>query len=420
MSDPKRNSKPRSVVITGLGVVVRDAIGISEFSEWLATGGGIPDCPTQFDASRFRASKAYEINPERVCMSLNQAFERYGITSLSSSDIDCARYGLLAGIEALGQAGIFTKPEILVGCALATTSGGLMDRFYDALLDNKPTIDFLEQARPASTARIISETLGLVGPFSNFSCACVSSLGALSYAYMRVRNADAPVMLVGGSDRMREADFAGFNALRAMDRESCKPFDTNRRGMIIGDGAAMMVLEDEEHALARGAKPLVRLMDVALASDSHHITSPQPEGLTRAMLQALRHANVAPEAIGYVNCHGTGTPLNDAVETQALENVFGHVSPKPMISSTKGVTGHLLGSSGAIEAVITALSLARQNVPAMTTTEVPEDISFTLPIEEGPHPISTEYAMKNSLGFGGLNGSLIMQTMQPGDQSTCI
>lgn len=175
----------------------------------------------------------------------------------------------------------------------------------------------------------------------------------------------------------------------------------------------MMVLEDEEHALARGVKPLVRLISVALASDSHHITSPHPDGLTRAMQQALEHGGVTPDVIGYVNCHGTGTPLNDAAETQALTNVFEHVFPKPMISSTKGATGHLLGSAGSIEAVITVLSLLQQKVPTMASTDVPEDIPFSLPVQEGPHEISTEYAMNNSLGFGGLNGSLIIQTIQP-------
>ena len=183
--------------------------------------------------------------------------------------------------------------------------------------------------------------------------------------------------------------------------------------MVIGDGAAMLVLEEEEHARARGAQALARMVNVALASDSHHITQPMPDGLTHAMQTVLAQSGVGPGAIGYVNCHGTGTPQNDATEVVALENIFGGLDAKPVISSTKGATGHLLGSAGAIEAVITILALMQQAVPAMASTTTPEDIPFPLPTPDGPRDFAARYAMSNSLGFGGLNGSVIFEALTP-------
>lgn len=408
----------RTAVVTGMGVVARNAIGIPAFRQLLASGGTGPGRPRQFDASRFRAGKGYETDPVAVRQALGDALARRGPMAggrpVTEADMDCAGYGLLAAIEAIEQAGIAPAVMAKAGCSVATTSGGMMDRYTDALSENADTGPYETHVTPGSSAVVLAEVLGADGPLCSFSCACASSLGALSYALMRIRRGDAPVMIVGGTDRMREADFAGFNALRAMDRDLCRPFDVNRRGMMIGDGAAMLVIEDADHAARRGAVPLARMASVALATDSHHITCPKPEGLTRAMQQALHHAGLRPEAISYVNCHGTGTPINDEAEVIALETVFGGCAERPIISSTKGTTGHLLGSAGAIEAVATLLALRDREAPRMTTTSDPERIAFPLPLTAGGRALRTDFAMSNSLGFGGLNGSVIFERFHGG------
>ncbi|WP_149141611.1 beta-ketoacyl synthase N-terminal-like domain-containing protein [Gemmobacter caeruleus] len=396
-----------SVVITGIGVVVRDAMGLDAFADWLMPGGGLPDRPEHFDTSAFRAGNAYAVNPDRCATAL----ARLGLAGLlPESDRDCAAHGLLAAAEALAMAGLDDAAlRAACGCVMATTSGGMMDRFADAICAGDDGADYRLTAPPGATAEVLARQFGLQGPFASFSSACASSPAAFSYALSRVRRGDTPLMLVGGSDRMRAADFAGFNALRAMDRDSCRPFDQTRRGMVIGDGAAMLVIEDEAHALARGARPLARLREVGLALDAHHITHPSPDGLARAMRQALHRAGLAPDQIAYVNCHGTGTPVNDKTEVEALAAVFADESARPLISSTKGATGHLLGSAGAIEAVITILALRLGCAPAMATTAAPEPTRFPMPGPDGPAPFAGTFAMSNSLGFGGINSSLIFE-----------
>lgn len=402
----------RSVVVTGLGVVSRDITCLADFQRVLDHGGSEPEAPLQFDTERFRARRAHATDPDATQAALSAAIQSGRLPDLDAVERDCAGVGLLAALEALGHAGLDADTRRNMGCAVATTSGGLMDRFSDALDDNRSGDG--ELVTPGSAAQVFSKVFSLNGPVCAFSCACMSSLGALSYAMARVENGDTPLMLVGGSDRMREADFAGFNALRAMDRDRCRPFDKGRRGMMIGDGAAMLVIEDEAHARARGVPILARLAGIGLSADSHHITSPDSRGLTRAMQQALTMAGKRPDEIGYVNCHGTGTPLNDAAEAEALSNIFVEDAPRPVISSTKGATGHLLGSAGAIETIATILALNSGEAPVMGTTLDPEDISFRMPLPETDRKFDGSVAMKNSLGFGGLNGSLILERLTTG------
>ncbi len=399
----------RRIVVTGMGVVARDAAGIPAFAEWVMAGGGLPSLPAHFDTAPFRANNAYAVDPAPLLEETRVALLRQGAAGLSGADLDCALFGLLAAAEALEMAGLGPDQRGACGIALATTSGGMMDAFSDADLSGGDIAVFAETAAPSAAAEVMARAFGLHGPFAGFSCACASSPAAMSYALSRLRQGDAPMMLVGGSDRMRAADFAGFNALRAMDRDSCRPFDQSRKGMVIGDGAAILLLEDEDHALARGARPLARVLDSGIALDAHHLTHPNPDGLARAMQQALARAGLTPSDIAYVNCHGTGTPVNDKVEVEALASVFDDA--RPLISSTKGATGHLLGSAGAIEAIITILALQMRQAPAMATTATPEAHDFPMPGKDAPRPFSGTYAMSNSLGFGGINSSLIFQAI---------
>lgn len=403
----------RSVVITGVGVMTRDASNQSAFWDLLQTGARPPAPPKQFDTCRFRARNAFATDPDLlhdICADRVAAYRPLLKIKPTPEQMACAGHGLGATLEAIDQAGLSPEDLRLAGCAMATTSGGMMDDFITATFAETKTPAPLpnHHLAPASAAEILRETLGLQGPLCSFSCACVSSLAAISYAFSRIRHGDAPVMITGGSDRMREADFAGFNALRAMDRDSCRPFDTTRKGMMIGDGAAILVLEDETHATARGAQILARLTGLGLSSDSHHITSPNADGLIRAMQQALAQAGRSLNDIAYVNCHGTGTPLNDAAETKALTAVFAGQQQRPVISSTKGSTGHLLGTAGALETVATLLALRHGEAPVMASTLSPEDTGFPMPLPGTDRRLRGRIAMKNSLGFGGLNASLIL------------
>ncbi|MFZ5963416.1 beta-ketoacyl-[acyl-carrier-protein] synthase family protein [Thalassococcus sp. BH17M4-6] len=405
----------RSVVVTGLGVVACRATDIAAFHQILDTGGGAPEPPVQFDTGRFRSQNAYVADPDATRRAL-QVCEAYGLLdTMTDAELDCAGHGILAALQAVGQAGLDPLTLASAGCAIATTSGGMMDHYCDALEAGAPAQDMHGLVSPFSAGLVLQRIFGLTGPLCGFSCACVSSLGALSYAFARVQRGDAPIMLVGGADRMREADFAGFNALRAMDRDSCRPFDRTRKGMMIGDGSAILVIEDEAHAVARGATPLVRLTGMGLATDSHHITSPNPRGLTQAMKQALAQAGRTASEVSYVNCHGTGTPLNDAAEAEALSMVFAPRDPRPMVGSTKGSTGHLLGSAGALETVATILALLSGRAPIMATTLDPEDIAFDLPLRGADRGLAPGVAMNNSLGFGGLNASLIIELLTTGE-----
>ncbi len=401
----------RDVLITGIGVVTRDAIGVGKFADWMANGGGLPSSPAIFDAEKFRSSLAYLTDPASVHAALAERMRAFGTDPEAAPPLNCATYGLLATLEALAGAGLVAGDLENAGLALATTSGSAMDQFAEAYSEGlAPVDDVLQNLRPSSAAVAIARTAGLGGPFANFSCACASSAVAISYALSRVRSGDAPIMIAGGCDQVRRADFAGFNALRAMDREACRPFDMNRRGMMMGDGSAILILEDADHALARGAEPFARICGAGLTADAFHITAPDPSGISRAMRQAIADANVERDDVAYVNCHGTGTPANDSAELEAMSTIYGDSSIRPMISSTKGTTGHFLGTAAALEAVVSVLALQTRQVPPMASTISPVATQFPMPVHDAPTQFVGDVAMSNSLGFGGLNVSLIFKS----------
>lgn len=399
-----KQMKQKTVAVMGLGTLTRDAVGLSALWQHLLAGAALPAVPTHFDSAGFRSQHAYTVDPQALWQQVLQASwptdaERY-------QRLPCSGYGWLAAQEALQQAGIDETLRGQMGICMATTSGGTMDRFADSA-----AAEDTQYAALSGAAGLLAQLLHIGGPVSVFSCACISSVAAFSHAFERIRQGDTPLMLVGGCDQVREADFAGFNALRAIAPDACRPFDNQRKGMVMGDGAAMMVLEDLDHALARGATPLAIFRSCGLAADGHHLTAPIPDGLVRAMRQALRC--VGDERPGYINCHGTGTQANDSNELLAMQQVFGNEPSQLAISSTKSGTGHLLGSAGALEAVLSIKILLEQCVPPMATCPSPmSEMNFCMPGLAHSLPLSTAMVMSNSLGFGGLNGSLIFSHYQ--------
>jgi 3-oxoacyl-(acyl-carrier-protein) synthase len=405
----KKKINEKTVVVTGLGVLTRDAVGLLALWQYLMQGAALPGLPTHFCGAIFRSQHTYTVDPQELWQQVLAVSWPAGAELYQR--LPCAGYGWLAAQEALQQAGIDQPQCKQLGLSIATTSGGTMDRFA---VSGEPAD--AQYAALCGAASLLAELLHAEGPVSVFSCACISSVAAFSHAFERIRQGDTPLMLAGGCDQVREADFAGFNALRAIAPDACRPFDSQRKGMVMGDGAAMMVLEDLDHALARGATPLAIFRSCGLAADGHHLTAPIPNGLVRAMRQALRCTD--NEMPGYINCHGTGTQANDSNELQAMQQVFGREAQQLVVSSTKSGTGHLLGSAGALEAVLSVKILLEQCVPPMTTCQTPiAEMNFCMPTAGNSLPLSTNMVMSNSLGFGGLNGSLIFSRYSaPDDQ----
>ena len=390
----------RRVVVTGLGVVCALGDNRDEFWQKLLSGHDVVGEPDSFDATPYRSKRTTVI-------------ARSMLDELPHKELhDPARLGLSAAVEALRQSGLVASEYNKAGLAIGTTSGGTMDAFSaaynfgDTVGDNMP-----EQAAAHSSMTAIARHLELKGPVYNTSMACVSSSVAILHAAETIRHGDAEIMLAGGCDRVRRADFAGFNSLRAVSPDYCRPFDRDRKGLVMGDGAAFLVLESLDRATARGAHLLAELGGEGLTCDAHHATAPDPDGIKRAMRQALDNAGLDSSQIDYINCHGTGTPLNDKAEMEAIEDVFGQHASKLCVSSTKAVTGHLLGTAGAIEALITVMAIAHDIVPPVTNCREPEpSINFRL-VRDKPLETHIKHAMSNSLGFGGNNASLIFSAV---------
>jgi 3-oxoacyl-(acyl-carrier-protein) synthase len=395
------------IVVTGIGVVTAAASHAAPFWDHLLAGEPHLTPPPTFSAEGFRSKRATIVDPEPVLARLHR---RYPETAarLPAWAPACAGYGLLAALDALHDAGLCEAAWHRAGLSIGTTSGGAMDAFSAGCSDDAAPPSFADAAPAHSAMTAIARALGLQGPVGSISAACTSSAMSIVGAALRLRAGDAEVMLAGGCDQVRAADFGGFNALRAMAPDLCRAFDAGRRGMIMGDGAAFLVLETEAHARRRAARPLARLAGFGASSDAYHATAPHPHGLFRAMQAALKDAGLAADAVGYVNCHGTGTPANDKAEAEAMARLFGESGKLPLVSSTKTTTGHLLGTAGALEAAIAVLVLRHGLVPPMTTVTMPDPV-VSLPLALGePQPLADrQVVMSNSLGFGGTNASLI-------------
>lgn len=384
------------VVVTGIGAICALGNCVSEVWRNLLLVKDIVEKPDNFDTTNFRSNRSTVIS-KRVVNSLDNPHLH-----------DAARFGVHAALEALHSSELSPELYHKSGLSMGTTSGGMMDSFSDAFHYGKE--DYWSNPNNApvhSSMTSIARHLCLRGPAYNFSMACISSSYAILNAAELIRNGENELMLAGGCDRVRRADFAGFNSLRSISPDLCRPFDRDRKGLIMGDGAAFLLLESYEHAKQRRAKILAELVGEGHTSDAYHVTAPDPDGITRAMRQALSHAGISPNTIDYINCHGTGTELNDKAEIDAIKKIFGKNASNIHTGSTKSVTGHLLGTAGAIEALFSVLSIKYQTAPpSANCINLDPEISFRF---VGNQPIHTRigHAMSNSLGFGGNNTSLI-------------
>jgi len=256
----------------------------------------------------------------------------------------------------------------------------------------------------------LTRALGFSGPITIIANACASGANAIGHAWSLLRRGTAERVLTGGYDALTQLVFAGFDSLQALSPTQCRPFDAHRDGLALGEGAALLALETLESARERRANILAELSGYGAATDAHHLTQPHPAGdaALAAMQQACSQAGVLPEQIGYINAHGTGTPLNDSAEASAINRWAGeHVNGVP-VSSTKASIGHLLGAAGAVEAVVCLMALNGQWLPPTTSTRTPDpDCRFR--VIRAPQDARIDYALSNSFGFGGANATLILR-----------
>lgn len=391
----------RRVAVTGFGVISalgRDAAAFRQALEQGRSGIG----PHGFDVRFPNAAQVRDYEPA-------QYFD-----DKQAGLIDrFAQFAIIAAAEAIAMSGIEFTPALKARTAIVTgTSGGgqsaIDDGFLDLYKNGMPRVNPFTIPRTMSNAAAshIGMKYGITGPAWTVSTACSSSNHAVGQAYWMVRNGEAECALTGGSEAPFSPGFLkAWEAMRVVSPDTCRPFSRDRKGMILGEGGAMLVLEPLEAARARGATVYAEIAGFGMSADAHHITMPSPEGAAAAMRAAL--ADFPLEQIGYINAHGTGTPANDPAETKAIRAVFGAHAGKLAVSSTKSMHGHTLGAAGAIEAVATILALLHGFLPptANFNEADPEcDLDVVPNVSRRAAPVA---ALSNSFAFGGLNATLL-------------
>jgi len=396
------------VVVTGAGIVTAFGAGWKINAEGFRSGRTAFRPVTLFDVSRQRCKIAAEIDlPEKLPPN-----------RLSGADLRrlkrASRLLLLAGHEAWSQSG--WMPDAPLPLVLGTT-GGEMCLGQEYLLQALQTPRSFKRQAGRVTHYLVQQqainlanALGLHGEVVSLSNACASGANAIGHAWAMVREGRAERVLTGGYDALCHLIFAGFDTLQLLAPTPCRPFDAGRDGLTLGEGAAVLALENCQSAQRRGAEILGEIIGYAATTDTHHLTQPQPEGnaALAAMRAACASAGVTPQQIDYVNAHGTATPQNDAAEAAAIQAWAGARAATLPVSSTKAGVGHLLGAAGAVEAVASLMALRGQWLPPETSLRTPDPLC-PFPIVRHPADAPMKTALSNSFGFGGANASLIFR-----------
>lgn len=412
----------RRVVVTGLGALTPIGKTVPEFWEGLSAGVSGAAPITRFDASRFKTQFACEIKDFNV--------EQY-LDRKEARKIDpYAQYAMIAVDEAMKDSGIDLEKIDLVRAGVIWGSGiGGLRTFQDEVTafatgDGTPRFNpyFIPKMIADIAAGFISIKYGFQGPNFATVSACASATNALIDAFNYIRLGKANLFITGGSEAaVSEAGVGGFNALKALSQRNdspesaSRPFDKDRDGFVLGEGAGALILEEYEHAKARGAKIYAELVGGGMTGDAYHMTAPHPEGRGAAnvMRFALEDAEMNPEDIDYINVHGTSTPLGDFSEIKAIQKVFGAHAYNMNISSTKSMTGHLLGAAGAVEAIACILAMKYSLVPPTInhfTDDEDLDISLNLTFNKAQKK-EINAALSNTFGFGGHNCSIIFKKL---------
>lgn len=396
-----------------MGTINAIANDIPEFVRALAKGScGIREIDL-FDTTGYRCRKGGQIRNFLPRSFIPEEFPLKSLKRMSRADL----LAFAATLEALRDAGLYPLPEAMkedMGVAIGGGSGGLLEgeSFYGDLLQKgskKAHFSRLSSVYCASSTDRIATYLGLLGPKITLMTACSSGATVLGYGRDLIRNGQASIMLAGGVEPMCRITYASFNALKSLDPDVCRPFDRHRGGLSLGEAAAVMVLETLESALARGARIYGEILGYGVTCDAHHMTSPdaQASGAIRAMQAALKDSGLGPEDIDYINAHGTATTVNDVMETKAIKEVFGRRAYAVPVSSSKAMTAHTLGASGALEGIVSLVALAHGFMPPTINYRDPDphcDLDY---ITEGARPATLRAVLSNSFAFGGNNTTVI-------------
>jgi 3-oxoacyl-[acyl-carrier-protein] synthase II len=409
----------RRVVVTGLGCI--SPVGNTVVENWtnlLAGQSGI-DLISKFDASAFSCKIAGEVKGFQISDYIAEKEARHMDTFI--------HYGLAAACQAVADSGLPVGEAlnedlaVRIGCVIGSGIGGLplIEDTKVELVSRGPrriTPFFVPGSIINMIAGHVSMKFGFKGPNIAIVTACTTGLHCIGEAGRMIEYGDADVMIAGGSEAtVSPLGVGGFAAMRALStrnddpKTASRPWDKDRDGFVLGEGAGVMVLEEYEHAKARGARIYAELAGFGMSADAGHITAPSMDGPRRAMKGALANAGVNADQVQYLNAHGTSTPLGDINETQAIKAAFGDHASRMLVSSTKSMTGHLLGGAGGIESVYTVLALHHQKVPPTINifNQDPDcDLDYCA---NTPRDVKIDVAVKNNIGFGGTNGSLVFK-----------
>ncbi len=406
----------RRVVITGMGTV--NPLGHSVAETWQAVRDGVCGIGpiTQYDSSAQKVHLAAEVkdfDPAAALegrdwrhmsryaqLAMASAQEAMADSALDLEQLDCSRCGVIVS-SGIGGIGVTEREGLR--CA---------QKGYD-----RASPYYIPMAIANMAAGLIAIAFGLKGMCTCPVTACAGGTNAVGDAFRYIRDGYAEVMLCGGAEAaVTPLSIGGFTSMRALHvgddpNRASIPFDAKRSGFVLGEGAGILILEEYEHALARGAKIYAEVVGYGATCDAYHMTAPAPggEGGARAMAQALSDGGVAPEQVGYINAHGTSTPLNDSGETAAIKAVFGDHAYKLAVSSTKSMTGHMLGAAGAVEAIFTALTLRDGYLPATIHYQEPDPACDLDYVPNQGREAQVAYALSNSLGFGGHNACVLLK-----------
>ncbi len=396
----------RRVVCTGLGAVSCFGVGLAAFWNGLKqqqTG----QSPVQvFDASLYRSRFGAE-----VPQSLRDDVALHALTGQPAED--ATLLATVAAHEAFRDAGLEARDKSSFGCIVGTlcSSSREFERYGKQFVQAPENTEAFPDSRACAVyyqLEHLVDHFGLEGPASLVSTACSSSTDAIGFAADFIRRGDASVMLAGGGDIICEMVHAGFNSVFSITRDTPKPFDTERSGFFIGEGAGMLVLEDLDHALARGATIYAEVMGYGLSNTAHHLTATSEDGIGEALAieRCLKDARVQPSQIDYVNAHGTGTQHNDLSETKALKHVFGSALDHILVTSIKANVGHCMGASGALEAIATIQCIHTGHIPPTINSTGNIDADVKVLVGAGVDR-PTRFALSQSFGFGGASSAVL-------------
>ena len=409
----------RRVAVTGFGMISPCGSNIDDFSANIMAGkSGVRRISSEYsNLLSVKIAAEVDFNP----------FDYFVKKQVFSLD-RISQFALAAASQAWKDAklSLATKEKERAGVCIGSGMGGAntIEDAYDQLFrhhsDRVKPLSVLMIMHNAAASHISIEH-GLSGPCLTLSTACASSTNAIGEAFRQIENGYADVMLAGGTESfLTYGGFRSWEALRVLAMEdpedlskSCKPFSKNRTGLVLGEGAAIVVLEEMERAVHRGAFIHAELVGYGSTSDAFHITKPSSEGQARAMSEALKDARITPEEVDYINAHGIATQWNDLLETQAIKKVFGHYAYKVPVSSTKSMHGHTMGATGAIEFIVSLLAIKNQAIPPTTNLDLPDpecDLDYVPKIARKGVKVNT--VMSNSFAFGGTNAVLIARKME--------